>query len=196
MIVRIKRERMVTAILRATWQVYLGFVLLWRFRPGLRAGRLEYVQLFKGTVEGAIQGAFVACQQGEALSVIGQPLKNPGEAIVAGHFDEFVIDIFSAADQFVGKQAGFEGQDAAQTPSSDDHDVDQFHLHGVGGVELVDVGVEQDLELFSGFVGEHDALSGEAVAEAVAGRSFQAFGGDRAAGLSAVGAGGLSFEIG
>ena len=87
-IVRIKKGRMVTGIVNATWQVYLGFVLLWRFGPGLRTGRLEYVQLFKGTIEGAIQGAFVACQQGEALSAIGQPLSHQATFALAFGFKQ------------------------------------------------------------------------------------------------------------
>jgi hypothetical protein len=57
-------------------------------------------------------------------------------------------------------------------------------------VELLDVGVEEELELFVGFGGEQDGLGGEAVAEAVAGRLGSAFRGGGAAGLSAVGAGG------
>jgi hypothetical protein len=42
---------------------------------------LKNVQLPEGAVEGAIEVALIAGQQGEALVVIRQFLKNPGDAI-------------------------------------------------------------------------------------------------------------------
>jgi hypothetical protein len=122
-------------------------------------------------------------------------LKDPGEALFGGYFGEFFLDVFGAARQLVGEQAGFDGPDAAQAPAGDGHGLDQIHLDRVGGLELLDVGVEEELKLFVGFGGEQDGLGGEAVAEAVAGRLGSAFRGSGAAGLGAVGAGGFDFEI-
>ena len=94
-----------------------------------------------------------------------------------------------------GEQAGFDGPDAAQAPAGDGHGLDQIHLDIGGGLELLDVSVEEELELFVGFGGKQDGLGGEAVAEAVAGRFGSAFRSGGAAGFGAVGAGGLGFKI-
>jgi hypothetical protein len=160
----------------------------------LRSGGLKGVQLFESPIEGAIKVSLVTGQQGERLSAVGEPLKDPGEAIVAGHFGEFFVNIFGAACQFVGEEAGFDGTDAAKAPAGDGHGLDQFHFQIVGGLELLDVGVEKELELFMGFGGEQDGSGGEAVAEAVAGRFGSAFRSGRAAGFGSIGAGGLGFE--
>jgi len=150
----------------------------------------------EGAVEGAIEVALVTGEQGEALVVIGDPLEDPGETIIGGHVGEFFVHVFGAALELMREQTGFDGPDAAQAPAGDGHGLDQIHLDRVGGVELLDVGVEEELELFVGFGGEHDGLGGEAVAEAVAGRLGSAFLGGGAAGLGAVGAGGFRFEVG
>ena len=47
----------------------------------------------------------------------------------------------------------------AQAPAGDGHGLDQIHLDGVGGVELLDVGVEEELELFVGFAGSTTDLA-------------------------------------
>lgn len=57
-----------------------------------------------------------------------------------------------------------------------------IRLDKVRGLELLDVGVEEELELFAGFGREHDGLGGEAVADAVAGRLGSAFRGGRGRG--------------
>lgn len=109
-------------------------------------------------------------------------MKDPGEALFGGYFSKFFVDVFGATCELVGEQAGFDGPDAAQPPAGDGHGLDQIHLDRAGGVELLDVGVEEELELFVGFGGEQDGLGGEAVAEAVAGRLGSAFRGGGAAG--------------
>jgi hypothetical protein len=86
-----------------------------------------------------------------------------------GELGEFVVDIFGAAGQLIGEEAGFDGPDAAQAPAGESHGLDQIHLDRSGWAELLDVGVEEELELFVGFVGEQHGLGGEAVAETVAG---------------------------
>ena len=161
-----------------------GFVLSLGFQNG---------KLLERPVEGTVEVALVTCQQREALTAVGECLKDPREAILAGHFGKFVVNIFGAARQLIGDQAGFDGPDAAQAPAGDGHGLDKIHLDGVSGLELLDVGVEEELELFVGFGGEHDGLGGEAVAEAVARRLDSAFRSGGAAGLGAVGAGGFGF---
>ena len=93
--------------------------------------------------------------------------------------------------------------EAAETPVDGGHDVDQFGLDAGGGVELSEVGIQENLEVLAGLGGEDDGCrrqirraSGEPVAEAVAGGSSAAFGGGRAAGLRSVGAGGGGFQRG
>jgi hypothetical protein len=164
-----------------------GFVLSLGFQNG---------KLLERPVEGTVEVALVTGEQGEALTAVGECLKDPREAILAGHFGEFVVDIFGAARQLIGEQAGFDGPDAAEAPAGDGHGLDQIRLDRIGGLELLDVGVEEELELFMGFGGKHDGLGGEAVAKAVAGRLGSAFRGGGAAGLGAVGAGGFNFAVG
>jgi hypothetical protein len=148
----------------------LGFVLSLGFAFGLRTGGPKNVQLLEGAVERTIEVALVTGQQGEALSAISHFLKDPSQAIFAGHLIELIVDIFSAAHQLIGEQAGFDGPDAAQAPAGDGHGLDQIHLDIAGGLKLPDVCIEQELKLFLGFGGKHDGLGGKAVAEAVAGR--------------------------
>jgi hypothetical protein len=130
---------------------------------------LKNVELLERTIEGAVEVAFVTGKESEALIAIGKFLKHPGQAIFGSQLAEFVINILGAARQLVGEQAGFDGPNAAQPPAGDGHGLDQVHLDVVGGAELLDVGVEEDLELLAGFAGEQDGFGGETVAEAVAG---------------------------
>jgi hypothetical protein len=130
---------------------------------------LQGLQLFEGPVMGAIQGAFVAHQQGEGLAVIGEFLKDPGDAIVVVHIGELVVDVFVAAHEFGVERVRFDAADAAETPAGGCHRFDQFGFEGGLGVELVHVGIEEELELFAGFGGEDDGLGGQAMADGVAG---------------------------
>ena len=59
----------------------LGFVWLWAIASGLIAGGLQELQLFESPVMGAIEGAFVAEQQGEAWAVVGELLEGVGHAV-------------------------------------------------------------------------------------------------------------------
>jgi hypothetical protein len=130
---------------------------------------LQGLQLFERPVMGAIQGAFVANQQGEGLAVIGQLLKDPGDAIVVVHVGELGVDVFIPAHEFCAEHVGFDPADAAEAPAGGGHRFDQFRFEGGLGVELVDVGIEEELELFAGLGGEDDGLGGQAVADGVAG---------------------------
>jgi hypothetical protein len=166
--------------------------LHWRFARRGGSG-LQAAQLLERPVEGAIEVALIPGQQGQTLPAIGQSLEDPGQAILSSQVRELVVDIFGAARELIREQAGFDGPDAAQAPAGDGHGLDQIHLDIVGRLELLDVGVEEELELFLGFGGEQDGLGGETVAEAVAGGFRPAFRGGWTSGPGAVGSGGLTF---
>jgi len=170
------------------------------------ASGLKKVQLLEGLVVRAIESALVADQQGEGLSAVGEPLKDPGQAIVivyiAIHLIEGLLDVPGMAQHFVGQKVGFDGTDAAQAPAGDGHGLDQLHFDAGLGIELVLVGIEEKLEVFGGLVGENyvrkrDArrLGREPVTRAVAGRPGPALRRDWAAGFGAVGAGGVAFTL-
>jgi hypothetical protein len=156
-------------------------------------GALEKTQLLEGPVITAVEGAFVADQHGQALLLIGNPLKDPGQAIIVVHVGEFPVDILGAAFDFGAKQVGFDGAEAAQAPAGDGHGLDQVHLDAAGGLELVDVGLAEELKVLDGFAREDDGFGAESMAEAVAGRGGLSFGGDGTLGFGAVGAGGFAF---
>ena len=99
-------------------------------------------------------------------------MKDPGEALFGGYFSKFFVDVFGATCELVGEQAGFDGPDAAQPPAGDGHGLDQIHLDRAGGVELLDVGVEEELELFVRFSGKQDGLGGKAVAKGCCGTTW------------------------
>ena len=109
------------------------------------AGGLQQEQLLEGPVIGASQSGFIADQQGEGLSVVGQPLKDPREVVIVVHPNELLVDGRLAARHFVFQNGGFDGQDAAQAPAGGGHGVDQFRLDAAVGIELMDVGIEEEL---------------------------------------------------
>ena len=49
--------------------------------PPARLGTLKQLELLEGPVITAVKGAFVADQQGETSLLVGDPLKNPGQAL-------------------------------------------------------------------------------------------------------------------
>ncbi len=163
-----------------------GFVLSWT---------LEELQLLEGAVIGAAESAFVTDQQGEAVLVVGDVLKDPGEAMAVAHVVEFGVDRISAADELGAEQIGFNTPEAKQAPAGDGHGFDQIHFDGGRGVELVEVGLAEVFEVFLGLGGQDDGLRGESVAEAVVGRAGAAFEGEGASGFGAVGAGGRGFAL-
>ena len=90
-------------------------------RASVPAGGLEQVQLLERTVIGALEGAFVADQEGEALAVVGEFLESVGEAVVVAgvlvHLTEFIFDVFGAAHDFVAEESGLDGLEAAEAPA-------------------------------------------------------------------------------
>ena len=142
---------------------------------------LEKQQLFEGAVMGAVQSAFVADQQGQALAMIGHLLEGKGQAVNRFHFGEallfdFGVEVFGAAQGLVVQKGGFDGGGAAEAPARGGHGMDQFDFDAGLGSELVEVSVEEGLEIFDGFGGEHHTggrpgrgFGAQAVADAVAG---------------------------
>ena len=129
----------------------LGFVWLWA-----SARRPQELQLFEGAVMGAIEGAFVADQQGQAVALVGQLLERKGQAVNGFHVGEAVlfdvgVDLVGTAEHFVVQEHGFDGADAAQAPAGDGHGLDQLHFDAGLGSELVEIGIEEGLEVFAGF---------------------------------------------
>jgi len=103
----------------------------------------QEVQLLEGAIEGSPEVALVTGKHGEALTVIRQPLKDPGYAVLGGHLGELVIHVFGAAFEFVGEQTGFDSPYATQAPACDGHCIYQIHFNGIGRLELLDVVVEE-----------------------------------------------------
>ena len=125
---------------------------------------LKELKLAEGSVEGAVERAFIAQQQFERLVT---PLEDVSETLVIVLSSPDVAVRSIGVGQFVGQQVGLNVGDAAQTPARDGHAFDQIHLDWIGGLEPLDVGRQQGLVIFGGLRGQHDGFAGEAVAQAV-----------------------------
>jgi hypothetical protein len=121
-------------------------------------------------------------------------LKGPGQAIVWFQVGELSIDLLLAADEFHVKQVGLDGKEAAEAPTGDGHDVDQVGFDGGLGLELIHEVSPEKLKKFVGFAGDKDRGGGEAVTATIGGGAGFSFGGDGAARLGSIGAGGFAFE--
>jgi hypothetical protein len=119
--------------------------------------RSEEVQLFEGLGIGAVDGSFITIQQveargaGEALERVGEVIFDVGVAIDIG---KKAVDVIDAGFHFVGEEGGFYDGEAAQAPAGGDHGFDQLDFNGAGGGEFVEIGIEEEMEVGDGFVGE------------------------------------------
>jgi len=120
--------------------------------------------LAEGSVEGAVEGDFVAHHQSERA--VGS-LEDLGEALVVVLGLEVGCVACLGCVHFVGEQMGLDVGDAAETPAGYGHGFDQIHFDGVGGLKALDVRGQESFVVFLGFGGEDDGLGGEAVAQAV-----------------------------
>jgi len=59
------------------------------------------MQLFEGAVIGAVESAFIAHQQSEALSVIGEVAKDPSQATGVIRVVELPSDVLGVACHFL-----------------------------------------------------------------------------------------------
>ena len=82
---------------------------------------------------------------------------------------------------------GLDGPAAAHAPVSGDHLFDHAELHFVGGLEAVDVLLEEGAEVFGVLTFEDDAIGEQAVADGVDGRTLLTLGRNWSAGAGAVG---------
>jgi hypothetical protein len=91
------------------------------------------------------------------LSGVGEISKGPSQKAtgVAGGRDPLVEGL-GVAHHFVVQQAGFNGTEAAQAPADGGHGLDQLLLDAALGIELLDVGSEQKLEVLARFGGQND----------------------------------------
>jgi hypothetical protein len=64
-------------------------------------------------------------------------LKDEGQAARIVYFFEVTIDLLPAAGQLHLKQVGFDGEEAAETPTGDGHHLDQVGFDAGLGLELV-----------------------------------------------------------
>ena len=149
--------------------------------------------MLEGSVIGAGEGSFVADDEGEALTGVGDVAENPGEAMVFMQVIVRAVDLVFVVDKLKLEQRGFDCGDAVEPPTGNRHGSDRVGFGDALRVEFVEVGVEEIFVLAGGFVGEDDRGGSESVAEGVLRRSALAFGGDGASGFGTVGSGGVGF---
>lgn len=151
------------------------------------------LQLFEGAVIGSREGAFVADHEGEAGTGVGKVLEDPGEARGIGDVVVGIVDLLFALDQLQLEEGSLQGEDAVEAPARGGHGFDRVRFDEGGGLELIEISMEESFEFRFGFAGDDDGFGAEAVTQGVARGSGFAFGGDGAAGFGAVGSGGLGF---
>jgi hypothetical protein len=89
---------------------------------------------------------------------------------------------------------GLDGEEAAEAPTGDGHDVDQVGFDGGLGLELIHEVSPEKLKKFVGFSVDEDGRGGEAMTAAIGGGAGFSFGGDGAVGLGSIDSGGFAFE--
>ena len=119
---------------------------------------------------------------------------------VFDHVPEFGGAGFFLAKVMVVDGAGFGAQGAAEAPVGDGHAFDLEVFEEVAGLEVVDEGLQEGLELFGGFLvvagGDDDGLGEEAVFEGVEADAGFALGGAWSGGFSGVAAVGIDSGAG
>ena len=116
---------------------------------------------------------------------------NNGEGVDGAGTDgcKLLIDFAGHALHLDADQTGFGWGLTAETPKCGGHFEDESILDGVGGLPIVDVGVQQELELERFFARENEFLGVGGVGNGVEGRSTFAFRGFGAGGFERVEAG-------
>ena len=153
------------------------------------AEALELEEIAEGARVGTAEAGFRAMQEGEVVPV-GQGFEGAGKGFDGGW--RVVRELFFARDGG-GEELGFDEGDTVQPPLGGDHFVDQVKLDRAAGLELLEVGCLEGVELGGVFGGEDEGFRSEAVFEGVLGGAGAAGFGGRAAGFCAVGAGGFGF---
>ena len=87
-------------------------------------------------------------------------LEDEGQAIagvrLAVPLREFTVNVFGAVLDFVTEQSGLDIGESPETPAGGGHGLHQVGLDGSEGGELVEIGIEEELEVFGAFGGKHD----------------------------------------
>ena len=172
--------------------VYGGFVEEF---DGIFAGALEEFEFTDGAGELAVEGGFMAEGVGEGVSAIihvaigdgGGDGGRGGDGDGGHEFGDFAVEIVL-----------LDGPGAHLTPAGGGHVIDEGAFRFGAGAVFEEEGVDEDVEAFAGFAGEHDGLGEHAVAEVFAGGGAGGFAGvgGGAVGEGSVGAGGGLATVG
>lgn len=85
---------------------------------------MQNLKLLEGAVVDAGEGGFVAQQEGDGGSAVGQAAEDPGETAIVVDGFEFVFEVGLGEHELVIEQVGFEIGDAAEAPAGDGDGVD------------------------------------------------------------------------
>jgi hypothetical protein len=144
-------------------------------------------QSANGALVHHVETGFVAVQQGEPTG-IGQFAER------AGHTGGIIS--VPLASEGAGHEAVFDGPRAAHTPVRGDHFLDHAHFEVISRAEAGEVGIFEGLKRLQGFVGHDHDIGKQTMTGCIPGGTALAFGGFGAAGVGAIGAGGLTLFFG
>jgi hypothetical protein len=180
---------------RAGWSV--GRFLEGRLGFVLQFSGAELQEELQGPVVHAAEAGLVTVDEPEGALVIGEGLEGEGDA--AGVVDEVVVplDPFLLIHHLQVEHGGFDFPEAALPPAGGDHLEDEILFDFALWGELYLIVIQERIEFFPGLIGEDEEVGrGKAVFEGVFGGflfTLRRFG---AAGLGAIGAGGLDLFLG
>ncbi len=150
----------------------------------------EIFEGFEGAVEGASVARLVTVEGGEDAGIVAQGAEGQGGAGLVVADLELLLDEVLAAGHFEVEEGAFEGGGAVHAPPGGDELDDEGLFDDVGGLEVVEVGVAEGVEVVLGFGFEDDGCAGgEAVGEGSVAAAFESLGRDRPVGACAIGAG-------
>jgi hypothetical protein len=158
-----------------------------RRRVGRLAGGLEALEFVEGAIEGALDAGFVAADVGEDVGVHAEDV---GQFLVLGHVDVLALDVLLVLIEAEFEEAGFNAAVAGDAPLGHDDLVDEGGFEGAVGLEIVEEGVEEFIEIPVLFADDDGGFGGEAVFEGIeasGGLAFGGFGASAALGILAIG---------
>ena len=191
----------VAVSIRLDWAggfVCANFILRGRGgRAGWATVRLHTEQILERAGVGALEAGLDAMEEtegaaGEAGESLGERLRG-GERLVFFAILDVLGAVFFDVIDGVRQELGFDEGEAIETPFGGDDFVHQVEFDEAGGLELLEVTIQEALKLCRVFRGEDEGLTGEAMAERVLRRALFAGFGFWAVGPGAVFAGGLGF---
>jgi hypothetical protein len=114
--------------------------------------------LFEGPVVGAVEGRFVADEEGDGVAGSGHLFEAEGEEIVGVGVGESGFDFVGALDGLKLYDSGFDSGETTEPPAGDGHGFDEVHFDDGPGLEVIDVAFEEGVEVVLGFVLEDDGF--------------------------------------